>query len=510
MTILEYLRNNNVNISAPCGGNGTCGKCMVSVDGGAPLPACRTEYVKGMRISVPDRADDMAVQGIAVTGDIPGIKDRNAGDSAGCNAADGDRQDSGRYGIAIDIGTTTIAGALCDRGSGRILAEGSRINSIISFGADVISRIRAGSEGSGGIMRENLLADIRAVIFNLLQGLTADGDNGTVLKKTIDIIALSGNTTMIHTLMGYTLTSLGEYPYKPVNIGLIQNGTKDILNIRSSDIIEIENSQCVIFPGASAFIGGDIISGLYYLEDAGADRPYAFIDMGTNGEMAIVTRDTIYAASTAAGPVFEGGGISCGTGAVPGAIDHVFAGEDGKTGYSTIGHSNLVKGICGSGIIDTAAVMISLGLCDSNGTFADGKGFIIARYPDSSKVLFTQEDMRQVQLAKAAIAAGFEILCRSAGTGYEDLSALYIAGGLGYAIDTGNAVDIGLIPEKLKDRIFTAGNTSLAGAPKLVSGREKDLQGKLALIQDRCRITELGGHTDFQETYFADMELKRI
>ena len=530
MNILEYLRRNNVNISAPCGGNGTCGKCRVTVDGGAPLLACRTEYVPGMRITVPDQTDDMIVtfaesaESESGQSDVSapaehGIRDGcqelyEAGQSGVSAPAEifpcqgrprENGQESRGYGIAIDIGTTTIAGALCDRDRGSILASCGRINSNISFGADVISRIKACGEGSGGRMRENLLADIRAVVFRLLQEPVPEKTEGIAPKKAVDIIALSGNTTMLHTLMGYDLSPLGKYPYKPVDIGAVEGTAGEMLGIKSE---ETRDSRCFVFPGASAFVGGDIISGLYYLEGSGAEKPYALIDLGTNGEMAVVTGDTIYAASTAAGPVFEGGGISCGTGAVPGAIDHVFITEQGRIGYSTIGGDDRIRGICGSGIIDTVSVMLDNGLCDRHGTFKDERGLVIALYPDRSKVLFTQEDMRQVQLAKGAAEAGFEILCRTAGVDLEDIGTLYIAGGMGYAVDTAAAVNIGLVPAMLKERISAAGNTSLAGAIRFLCSREADPLKQISGITDRCRIVELSEHPDFQEVYMGSLDFR--
>ena len=486
MTVLEYLRENNLNIAAPCGGNGTCKKCMVSVDGGAPLLACRTEYVSGMDIKVLSSSDDIAILG-----------------TDGIEKAE-DRPDSGRYGIAVDIGTTTIAGVICDRGSGKILAEDSCINSNVSFGADVISRIKAGGEGKGEIMRDNLLGDIRTIVLKLYnKAITGDIDDGSK-EKTIDIIALAGNTTMIHTLMGYDLSSLGVYPYKPVFIGLIQGKTGDILNIKTNGI---ESSQCVIFPGASAFVGGDIIAGLYYLETRKDNERYALIDLGTNGEMAIVTPDTIYAASTAAGPVFEGGEISCGTGAVPGAIDHVRMDDHGNSSYTTIGDIPTVKGICGSGIIDVASVMLETGACNEHGTYTGEEAYTIARYPDRSKVLFTQEDMRKLQLAKAAIAAGFETLCHVAGTPYDDIGRLYLAGGMGYAIDIDSAVSIRLVPPELYGRIYAAGNTVLLGLLRYICSTDPDPVREISGISDRCRVVDLSAQPDFQEAYIAHMDL---
>ena len=500
MNILEYLRQNNEQISAVCGGNGTCGRCLVSIDGSEPVLACRSEYRPGMDIRVIDRAERMSVLG---TG---GETDSDTSHITGGRADEGNTSGSvndhdSRYGIAIDIGTTTIAGALCHMrgGSYRVISEESRINPNVSFGADVISRIKAGAEGCGKMMRDGLLGAVREVIFGLC---SADGTG-----KRIDRIALAGNTAMIHILMGYDTGSLGVFPYTPVNIQTICGRASEILEIKSNDIINIEDSHCVIFPGISAYVGGDIVSGLYYLEGIKTPDISMFIDLGTNGEMALITRDIVYAASTSAGPVFEGGSISCGCGSVAGAIDHIKIHDGKKVSYTTIADGKLIAGICGSGVIDCAAEIYRNGLCTERGTFMSDSPLRVARYPDMSSVSFTQDDMRQVQLAKAAIAAGAEILCRSAGISYEDIGTLYLAGGMGHSVDTGSAAAIGLIPRELEKRAISVGNSSLKGALRLVTGDEAGALERIASIAEDSRLEDLAGAPGFQDTYIRHMDL---
>ena len=518
MNILEYLREQNISISAPCGGNGTCGKCRVSVDGGEPVPACRTAYRPGMDIKVIDTEDDITVLNAALS------SDEGAPESV---------KDSGRYGIAVDIGTTTIAAVLIDMGSGRIISAEAALNPDISFGADVISRIRAGSEGHGREMGQRLRAGLRDIISILITGGIKTGD-----KKTIDTIAFAGNTTMIHILMDYDLTSLGSFPYKPVNIDIIEKRAIDILQIKTDGIPGVNDAQGVIFPGVSAFIGGDIVSGIYYLTESpqlkNTDDIIAFADLGTNGEMAVITKDRIYCASTAAGPVFEGGGISCGTGSVPGAIDHVKIKEteagDHEVAYSVIGSGEdqaagrrqngedpgfRVRGICGSGVIDCASQMYSKGICDLHGTFSedDPSGILdddgrlkIAEYSDGNPVLFTQDDMRQVQLAKAAVAAGFEELCTKAGISYKDIDALYLAGGMGYAVDIDSAMNIGLLPKELGGCVRSAGNTSLQGVVRFLCGNALAADD-LSNILKRCITVDLATADGFQDSFISHIDL---
>ncbi len=504
MNVLEYLRQNNEQISAVCGGNGTCGRCLVSIDDSEPVPACRTEYRPGMNIRVIDSPDLITVLG---TGDLP---DGGTSDRAGVHIEESETSDcandrDGQYGIAIDIGTTTIAGVLCSVGDSfcRVISEESRINPNISFGADVISRIKAGSEGYGKTMRDSLLEAVREIIFRLCG---ADGD-GTGKNKKIDKINIAGNTTMIHILMGYDPGSLGVFPYTPVNIKTIEGKASDILGISSGDIVDTDNTHCVIFPGISAYVGGDIVSGLYYLKSIKTPDIYMLVDLGTNGEMALITHDSIRTASTSAGPVFEGGGISCGCGSVAGAIDHIKINDRKKVSYTTIADIGLIAGICGSGVIDCAAEMYLNGMCTERGTFMSDEPLLVARYPDMTPVRFTQDDMRQVQLAKAAIAAGAEVLCHSAGISYEDIGALYLAGGMGHAVDAGSAAAIGLIPPELKERAVPIGNSSLKGAVRLLTEYEVGALERVAAIAEGSRLEDLAGAPGFQDTYIRHMDL---
>lgn len=518
MNILEHLREQNISISAPCGGNGTCGKCRVSVDGGAPVPACRTDYRPGMDIRVIDTEEDITVLSEGA-GPAEGVSESN--------------KDSGRYGIAVDIGTTTIAAVLIDTGSGRIISGEASLNPDISFGADVISRIKAGSEGHGEEMGQKLRTGLRDIISTLITDDIKQGD-----KKTIDTITFAGNTTMIHILMDYDLTSLGSFPYKPVNIDIIEKRAVDILQIKTDDIPEINDARGVIFPGVSAFIGGDIVAGIYYLlqslQPKNTGGIVALADLGTNGEMAVITKDRIYCASTAAGPVFEGGGISCGTGSVPGAIDHVKIKEteagDHEVTYSVIGSGEdqaagrrqngedpgfRVRGICGSGVIDCASQMYSSGLCDVHGTFSeddpsksinDDGHLVIAEYSDGKPVLFTQDDMRQVQLAKAAIASGFEELCNKSGISYKEIGAIYLAGGMGYAVDIDSAMNIGLLPKELEGCIRSVGNASLKGAIRFLRG-DSSAAREISSILKRCVTVDLAAAGGFGDSFISHIDL---
>ncbi|MCR5747600.1 MAG: ASKHA domain-containing protein [Lachnospiraceae bacterium] len=509
MTVLEYLRQNNTEISSICGGRGTCGKCLVSIDGNEPVLACKSEYREGMDIKVLSSDEGMEIQQIDEEETSPDQAEEHA--------------------IAIDIGTTTIAAVMCGRKTGNIVAKTSVLNSGRSFGADVISRIQAGNEGKLGEMTAKLREDLRGVIFELIKK--------TDITK-IGIITIAGNTTMVHTLMGYELSPLGSFPYEPVHSELIDSDAGFIIGLKENFI---KSTRCVVLPGISAFVGGDIVSGLYYLmgihgklfrggmytrlnneslEKRGDIEIYGLMDIGTNGEIALIKEDDIYAASTAAGPVFEGGAISCGLGSVPGAIDHISIGADARISFSLIGEQGgrpaTVKGLCGSGVVDCASELVRTGLCDSHGTFCDVPGYgslninahglRLARRIDGSYVNFTQEDMRQLQMAKAAISAGFETLCDNAGITVNRLSALYLAGGMGTGVSTHSARRIGLVPDMPEEKIIAAGNLSLKGAVSMITGDiERNTETLLQLV-NRCKVIDLASDKDFENRYIHNMD----
>lgn len=504
------------------------------------MRACRTEYRHGMKIEAVSVFDDMDVLGVDRSRLSDEKTDVNSDNSVDIKC-DSDKKNE-KTAIAIDIGTTTIAAALCDTLSGRVIAQESMVNPNTAFGADVISRIKAGGEGHGEEMSDRLRCSIRALVGKLYESaITGDigpidendsacvADNGRYSKgnsfrttdiERADVIVIAGNTTMIHTLMGYDLRPLGMFPYEPVDIGIVRENAVKLLGMKTGDLTGLHQStQCVIFPGASAFVGGDIVSGLFWLDEDRAVKKtgdiIALLDLGTNGEMAIVTPDGIYCASSAAGPVFEGGGIGCGGPSVTGAIDHVQTERNPDGGfdvkYSVIGgDKSKAISICGSGIIDCAYEAYRTGICDERGTFRDdGTEFIVKESFSGPAISFTQDDMRQVQLAKAAIAAGFEILCRRAGISYSDIVRLCLAGGMGDGMSIDSAVGIGLVPYELRDRIVPAGNTSLKGALKLASyadGQEAALSHLSKLASECCNV-DLASDPDFQDIYIDRIDL---
>ena len=316
----------------------------------------------------------------------------------------------------------------------------------------------------------------------------------------IDHVVISGNTTMIHLLMDYDCSTLGVYPFAPVNTEFILGTAEEIIGYKQPRA-EIKTT---ILPSISAFIGGDIVAGLYALDFATNKEISLFVDLGTNGEIALGNCDRILTTSVAAGPAFEGGNISCGTGSVAGAICAV---EINRNDVSDIKLNTIYNvppcGICGTGVIETVAELLKCGLIDETGLLADEYfdiGFPLTN--EQEPIIFTQQDIRQFQLAKAAVRTGIEVLTKEYGITMDEIDKVYIAGGFGYHLNINKAASIGLIPKELATKATAAGNTSLAGAVKFIS--DANASDTIQRIKNASEDIILANDNDFQELYLKN------
>ena len=442
-----------------CGGTGSCGKCRIRVLSGevSITDADRTffsekELKDGMRLACttgPAESDveieyELPDEDIYIPTDTSGESGHKPVGADAEGKAVLSETGSAAFDIAIDIGTTTIAAAAVDRHTGQIIAVKTGINHQRSFGADVISRIVASNLGSGPKMRDAVITDINALIEAIMTGhsLTAAG---------LGRIVIAGNTTMQHIFVGYSCEGLGTAPFTPVSTALT------------------DTPSGLLLPGISAFVGADIVAGIYSC--GFGDELSLLIDLGTNGELALGTKGKILVASTAAGPAFEGGNISCGTAGIPGAIcDVTLCDEDGKEPIvlKLIGDAEKPVGICGTGVIALVAELIKQGLVDETGLLDERlRGRI--RLSADGKVTFTQKDIRELQLAAAAVRGGIETLLEEYGAAAGDIKHVFIAGGFGTELDPDKAVTIGLLPAELADKCVSVGNSSLSGAIKYAS-----------------------------------------
>ncbi|MCI6858950.1 MAG: ASKHA domain-containing protein [Eubacterium sp.] len=484
--LLQVLQKKGEHISASCGGIGVCKKCRVRFLRDAPEPtltekavftekeveegwrlACETEIFGEVEIAIPDGPDEdsMVVESGFFTEGI-NSKRKAKTDSVVCNF--------GESVMAVDIGTTTIAASLVDPFSKNILKTVTGVNHQRAFGADVISRIHASNEGKGRALQRSILGD--------LTGLA--GKLGVSFENTPCII--SANTTMEHLLEGLSCKTLGVSPYKPVDVSLhtFKNMT--------------------LLPGISTFVGADIVSGIIACNMDCREQYSLLVDLGTNGEMVLGNREKMFVTSTAAGPAFEGGNISCGMAGIPGAICSVSLTENNRK-IQTIGDEKPI-GICGTGVLETVYELVKENYADETGLFGDNyfeSGVLLA-----PGVVFTQKDIREVQLAKGAIRAGIEILMKEAEITPDEIERVYLAGGFGQKIAVDKAVGIGMIPKAFSGKIIAAGNSSLAGAVNFAFHPE--MRERWEKVIGSSTEIPLALHPKFHDLYLKYMNFTEI
>ena len=394
------------------------------------------------------------------------------------------------YGIGVDIGTTTIAFALVDLESGKVCNTLSLLNSQRQYGADVISRIQKSSDGLTSVLRECSRSDITRGLVELC------GENHASVVRVV----IAGNTTMLHLLLGLRSDSLAQYPFNPVMTEAMKISATELLGPLTVDC------EVTLLPSASAFMGADIIVGLVYCQIDLVEGISLFIDVGTNGEMAIGGKEKLICVSTAAGPAFEGANITWGTGSIPGAVSS-FDFHEGKAEFSTIGDA-IPVGICGSAVVDIVAACLRTGIIDRTGRFISDEtgadGLPIAKTQSGEWIKFFQKDVREFQLAKSAIRSGIEILMREYGCRPQDIGHVYLAGGFGTRMNAQNALAVGLFPPELQGKIQSIGNTSLGGTVHCLLN-DKNLQ-TAELLAHSAIVIDLSRHPSFNDLFMEQLQ----
>lgn len=388
---------------------------------------------------------------------------------------------SGQSAVCIDIGTTTVVFELVTEEG--VLNTYKTVNPQRRFGIDVLSRIEAANRGRGGELASMIQYTLLSGYNEVTRGL---GD--------ADRIVIAANTAMVHLMMNYSCASLGVKPFTSAHL--------EPLTLSFDKIAEGAPAvDTFVMGGISAFVGGDIVSGLYMCDFDLSEKINVFIDLGTNGEMAVGNRERILVASASAGPAFEGGRISCGTGSVDGAVCSVDL-EKGK--LRTIGGKRPPSGLCGTGIIELCSELLEHGIMDRSGLLCDDcftDGFKVAE-----DVVFTQSDIRQVQMAKSAVRAGLETLMHEYGVNASDIDTVYIAGGFGYGLSVKKACSIGILPPEFKTKAKAVGNSSLGGGVKLCS--ESEGRERLNNIQRISKEISLAENKEFGKMYIDFMNFK--
>lgn len=489
-SLAEGLIRNGFYINSPCGGVGLCGKCKVRIIKGSAAVSSNdknlftaSELNSGYRLSCTMYpTEDITIE----------LKEHNEYDFEAVSI-DTDltvtETDNGEYKIAIDIGTTTIAFALMND-KGNICASLSSVNNQRRYGADIISRINAANTGKQNELAQSIRIDLSDGINSLC------GDFGISVDQ-ISQITISANTTMTHLLLKYDCFTLTQYPFTPVNIDIIKGKAKDLIGLDC-------NANVTLLPGISTYIGGDIVSGLYKYEFDKNDDICLLVDLGTNGEMALGNRNKILAASTAAGPAFEGCNISCGTGSIPGAICSAEI-TNNKAIIHTI-HDKAPIGICGTGVIEITAELLKANLLDETGLLCPiyfDSGFPISKTADGNDIIFTQSDIRELQLAKSAIYAGIQTLLLRYGITAKQVARVYIAGGFGYKLNIDKAVKIRMLPNEFSDSAQAVGNSSLAGAIKSI--KNSDCENSFHKLISISKEINLSADQDFANFFIESM-----
>ena len=456
----------------PCGGRGTCGKCAVKVEGAISQPN-DAEIQAGTRLSCQLILMGDATVWLTDAGPMEQIQvDGSLIRSARSPMA-------GQYGAAVDIGTTTVVLSLYNLSNGVCLASAACENPQRSVAADVIGRIQAALSGSLEDLHEMILITIQDLLWQACR-------KAQVPEAQVESLVLTGNTTMLYLLMGRNPESLAYAPFRA-----------DCL---FDTDVTIFGRQTYLPPCMDAFVGADITCAVLAAEMTADSGPALLCDIGTNGELALWKDGVLTVTSTAAGPAFEGAGISCGCGSIRGAIDKVW--QEGDTVCCHTIADQPATGLCGSGLIDAIAVFLQREDIDETGAMDD------SRLPLAGNVALIPKDVRAVQLAKAAIAAGIQTLLEATNTAETQIERFYICGGFGSHLNLESAVTIGLIPETLAQKAHVLGNGALSGAAQLLLDRES--QQTARMLAEKSVHLNLGGNPKFNENYIEQMLFPEI
>jgi uncharacterized 2Fe-2S/4Fe-4S cluster protein (DUF4445 family) len=533
--LIDAARAAGIRMETPCDGAGTCGKCRAKVSLNARrqlsgdtykslteaereagwVLACQATVQGDLQVEmeVPD-SDGLQIlsDGQKISVELnPWVRksydsERNATHALAGEAVlttePGDTT-SKIYGIAVDIGTTTLVTTLLDLRTGAELGVTSSLNPQAVHAQDVLSRIKMGSKPEG-------LRKLHGELIEEISRQAAElAVKAGVPAENIYEAVFSGNTTMLHLATCTDPASLGKYPYT-----LALSGGQHV-NAREIDLGISAHGIVYLPPVFSAYVGADITSGILSTRLAQQPGVVLLVDIGTNGEMVLSVNGRLTATSTAAGPAFEGMNIACGMRASRGAVELVSLGEHGIR-VETIAGSDAV-GICGSGLLDVVGELASQGGLDKNGRFQnngashgqpwrdqwgslDGKPIFRIAGP----VYLTQKDVRQVQLAKGAIRTGIEMLLKAANIEAAQVDRVLIAGSFGFHLRTASLIHLGLLPREFGDRVEFVGNTSKSGAEAFLLNRDAREEMKQAVAQ--VEVLELANDPAFEKSFVRSLQ----
>lgn len=515
--LYHVLVEQGIVIPNSCGGQRLCGQCLIKIAASHPLPLTEREAEllrprnteQGVRLACFTRVEqDMEIWLPDVRKAQVYTKGENEQGETVPRSWLLSRTGSKNFGVAVDLGTTTIVLYLLDVNTGLVADLASFLNPQRAWGADVISRINYTLLEKKGL--EALHCQIIEGINGGLRELLA---RNALRQEDITKITVAGNTAMIHLFLAIPCINLAKAPYEPVLTSAVKTAGSDLgLSMKPS-------GQVIVLPGIAAFMGSDTLAAVLASGMHVDSKVNLLIDIGTNGEIVLGNRDMMLCCSTAAGPAFEGGRITCGTGGVSGAIDHVSF--DKERIYSTIYDQDPV-GICGSGIVDIVAELLRYGIVDKTGKMKrknEMSGLLPAPLADrliehqgktaflldkKAGIVFTQADVREFQLAKGAILAGINMLLNKMGVAAEALNSVYLAGGFGNYLDLDSAKRVGLFPAAFHQRLVPIGNGAGTGAKMALLS--DDSYRTMKEIQGRLRYWELAADPEFQNEYIKALD----
>ncbi len=465
--IALLLERAGIPLGKPCGGRGVCGKCAMLLEGAVSQPNA-AELRCGARLAC--QATALGDACIILPEEQP-MTQIEAGRAAALQPV---QPMPGRLGAAIDVGTTTLALRLYDLVSGECLSSATMLNPQTTVAADVIGRIDAAMHGRKEQLRTSIESAMHALLLRACAQAGCEADD-------VASLVITGNTTMLYLLTGRDPSALSHAPFQA-----------DCLFDTECEYL---GRKAYLPPCLHAFVGADTACALLASGMTGSGETSLLCDIGTNGEIALWHEEGLFIASTAAGPAFEGAGISCGCGSIPGAIDRVDVADDALL-IHTIGGKPAV-GLCGSGLVDAVAALLTLGVIDETGAMEDDC------CPLADGVALTQQDIRAVQLAKAAMAAGVAALLHDSGCRESAVESVHVAGGFGSHLNIGSAAAIGLISGGLAERVRVIGNAALDGAAMLLM--DTSLRQTLRILAAQAKHVRLDGNPFFRDRYVEEM-----
>lgn len=509
-TLVEAAGQAGIVLNTSCGGRGTCAKCTVRLDpSGQEVLACQFTVQSDLTVVVPAQSRFYAHK----------ILEHGLDRTAGLNRTIIEKYRSiagptDIYGIAVDIGTTTVVAKLIDLADGQAVATRAMLNPQTRFGDDVISRISYAESEAGLAQLHSVMVDgINELIRGLCEAVRIDAN-------AIYEASVVGNTTMSHLFLRFPVAQLGQAPYRAHCVDAYDSSPKS-LGLSMNPAGNVHTAENI-----AGFLGSDTTAVALAVDMDSTTQMTLVVDIGTNGELVLGTAERLYAASCAAGPALEGARIRCGSRAVEGAIEAVVIDND-DISLDVIGGAAPLS-ICGSGLIDAVAVLLELGIVDVSGRFASvdevrakcsesvaakltefesQPAFCLAWDEQTSEptVVLTQKDIREFQLAKGAIQAGTRLLLAKMGIDAAGLERVLLAGAFGNYIRPSSAVRVGLLPNVPLDRIHFVGNAAASGAQMLLLSDE--CRATAAALRQRIQYIEIAHEKAFSEVFAEAMLL---